>query len=90
VDKQNETTAAILRIVRNVMDRPALAADDDVFDHGATSLAFIRVLAVIHQEYGVVIRPAELDPASVRSLAAQVTAAGGTGSDRPLAPSMGA
>lgn len=40
----------MLRIVHEVLGRPDIGMDDDLFDKGATSLSFVRVLAQIKQE----------------------------------------
>jgi acyl carrier protein len=45
----------------------------DVFDQGATSLAFIRIVAEINERYGITVDVAELDEASVDELSALVT-----------------
>ncbi|MFB6888411.1 acyl carrier protein [Kitasatospora sp. NPDC056327] len=60
----------ILAIVRDVLGRPGLGPDDDIFDHGGTSLAFVRVLAGISQELHVRIRVGDLGGvATARNLA---------------------
>ena len=69
------TRQVVLRIVRQVLGRPGIGLDDDLFDHGATSLSFVRVLAQIHQELGVMVHAAALGGvATPRNLAACVTA----------------
>jgi len=35
----------ILTIVRDVLAKPTLGADDEVMDHGGTSLSVVRILA---------------------------------------------
>jgi hypothetical protein len=50
----------ILGIVREVLGRPGIGPDDDVFDHGATSLSFVRILAQINQRCGVRVPAAAL------------------------------
>jgi acyl carrier protein len=50
----------ILGIVREVLGRPGIGPDDDVFDHGATSLSFVRILAQISQRCGVRVPAAAL------------------------------
>jgi acyl carrier protein len=68
------TPEAVLGIVRNVLNRPDIRLDDDVFDHGATSLAFVRVLAQIRQEFHVMVHaPALGGIATSRNLANCVT-----------------
>jgi len=56
-----ETAQVILRIVREVLGRPGLGLDDDLFDHGATSLSFVRVLATIRQQLHAQVHAADLD-----------------------------
>jgi len=60
-DRTNTTEETVLEIVRSVLGKPALGPEDDLFDHGATSLSFVRVLAQIKQECQVMLRAAELD-----------------------------
>jgi acyl carrier protein len=50
-----------------VLDRdvdPAI----DVFDQGATSLAFIRIVAEVSERYGITVDVAELEEASIDRL----------------------
>jgi acyl carrier protein len=69
-----ETERAIRRIVRDVLGQPAVGLDDDMFDHGATSLSFVRVLAEINRRFHVMVHAAELGGvASPRNLAACAT-----------------
>jgi acyl carrier protein len=76
MDRESETTAAILGLVREVLNKPTLGADQDVFDHGATSLSFVRILALVNERYGVMVPVAELaGSATARALAAQVVTA---------------
>ena len=66
---------AVLGIAREILARPALGLDDDLFDHGATSLSFVRILAEIKRRYDVVVPPAELADVTARAIAAHVTTA---------------
>jgi hypothetical protein len=67
------TEDTILRIVREVMGNHGLGAQDDLFDHGATSLSFVRVLAQIKQELQVMVHAPDLDGVvTARSLATNV------------------
>lgn len=67
----------ILGIVREVLGRDDIGPDDDVFDHGATSLSFVRILARINQRCGVMVHAASLGGvATARNMTAQVDAAG--------------
>lgn len=64
----------VLRIARQTLDRPQTGLDDDLFDAGATSLSFVRVLAQIQQELGVMVHVAALGGvATPRRLAACAT-----------------
>lgn len=58
---------AIHAIVRTVLERDVDPAVD-VFDQGATSLAFIRAVAQISEEYGITVDVSELEEASVDAL----------------------
>lgn len=63
---------AIGEITRTVLVRdvdPAL----DMFDQGATSLAFIRILAEVNERYGITVDVAAIEEASVDELSALVT-----------------
>jgi acyl carrier protein len=66
--------AAVLEIVRDVLGHSDVPAEDDVFDHGATSLSFVRILAQVHQRFGVMVRAADLEVASARGIAAGLAA----------------
>ena len=59
-------------IVRTVLDREVDPAVD-VFDQGATSLAFIRVVAEVNERFDITLDVAELEEASVEALSALVT-----------------
>jgi phosphopantetheine binding protein len=66
----------VLGIVREVLGRADMGPDDDVFDHGATSLSFVRILARINQRCGVMVHAAALGGlATARNMAAQVAGA---------------
>jgi hypothetical protein len=65
----------VLAIVRDVLGRPSMGPTDDMFDHGATSLSFVRVLAQLHQSFHVMVHAPSLNGVTTaRSLAAQVAA----------------
>ncbi|MFJ7328183.1 MULTISPECIES: acyl carrier protein [Streptomyces] len=77
------TEREIARISEEVLERQGLAAQDDLFDLGVTSLSFIRILVKIHERYDVALTGAELgDEATIRHLAAQVDAARDGSTDR--------
>jgi acyl carrier protein len=64
----SEAERAVSQIVDEVLGR-AVPLDDDLFDHGATSLSFVRILAQINNRLGVLVPAAELDAATPRALA---------------------
>jgi acyl carrier protein len=60
----------ILAVVREILSRPDLTADDEVKDHGGTSLSIVRILAVTSRTLDLDIDPRDLDGAvTARSLA---------------------
>ena len=63
-----DITSAVHEIMRSVLERDVDPAVD-VFDQGATSLAFIRAVARISEKYGITVDVSELEEASVDSLA---------------------
>lgn len=63
------TEQAVLEISRDIMQRPGIGVDDELFDAGATSLAFMRILTAVNQRFGVTVTGAELEEATVRLLA---------------------
>ncbi len=72
-DVLDDTQRAIRDICAEVLGRPDVPLDIDVFDLGATSLAFIRVLTHINERFDVTVTGPELgDAATVLALAACV------------------
>jgi acyl carrier protein len=65
----------VMEISLEVLGRPSLGVDEELFDAGATSLSFVRILALVNQEFGTSLSGAELDEATVRCLASVVEAA---------------
>jgi acyl carrier protein len=63
---------AVLSIAREVLGRPALRPDQDFFDVGVTSLAFVRLLVDVQRQLKVHIRPADIEETTARGLAALV------------------
>lgn len=55
-----ELTARIVDISHTVLGTSGIGADDDLADHGATSLSLVRILATLHQTLGVDVDPREL------------------------------
>lgn len=60
----------ILAIARDVLSAPSLESDDDLADHGATSLALTRIIAEVHLTLGLDIDARDLsDRITVGALA---------------------
>jgi acyl carrier protein len=60
VRTEEELVEQILDIVREVLDRPHVTVDDDVMDHGGTSLSIVRILAQISRTLGLDVNPRDL------------------------------
>ncbi|MGC4806667.1 amino acid adenylation domain-containing protein [Micromonospora sp. DT233] len=56
-------------IAAEVLGRPSVATDTDLFDLGATSLAFIRIIAEVNRRFGTGLNGSELGVATLRRLA---------------------
>lgn len=64
------TDNRMLDLVREVLGRPGLGPDDEVMDHGGTSLSVVRILTEARQRWSLDINPRDLDGVvSARSLA---------------------
>jgi amino acid adenylation domain-containing protein len=71
-----DSGAIIGKIVAEVLERDRVGPDDDVFDLGATSLMFIRIVAEVNAQFGVALNGSELgDTASVSAIVAAVDSA---------------
>lgn len=66
-----DTRQMIREIVRTVLERD-VDPSVDVFDQGATSLAFIRIVAEVNERYDITVDVAELEEASVDALSGLV------------------
>jgi Phosphopantetheine attachment site. len=66
-----EIRQTIRDITRTVLERD-VDPSVDVFDQGATSLAFIRIVTEINERYDITADVAELEEASVDALSALV------------------
>jgi acyl carrier protein len=66
-----DTRQTIREIARTVLDRD-VDPSVDVFDQGATSLAFIRIVAEVNERYDITVDVAELEEASVDELSGLV------------------
>jgi acyl carrier protein len=60
VRTKEESVEQILAIVREILGRPEVTADDEVFDHGGTSLSVVRILAETTRTLGLHINPRDL------------------------------
>jgi acyl carrier protein len=58
-------------ITRAVLERD-IDPSVDVFDQGATSLAFIRIVAEVNERYDITVDVGELEEATVDELSAHV------------------
>ncbi len=65
-----DTLASLLSIVRDVLSSPDLGVDDEVMDHGGTSLSLVRILTGAQRDLSLTINPLELaGVVTARSLA---------------------
>lgn len=72
----DELTCRILAVAREVLDAPELGADDDLAEHGGTSLSLVRIIAGIHKTLRVDVDPRELAAGfTARNLAVAAQAA---------------
>ena len=55
-----DLTVRILDIAQAILDTSDLGPDDELADHGATSLSLVRILATIHQTLGADVDPRDL------------------------------
>lgn len=68
--------AQIGDIVAKTLPRARFEPEDDLFDLGLTSLAFVRVIAELNARYGTNLNGSELgDIASVRSMTGAIALA---------------
>jgi acyl carrier protein len=73
IGSEAERVDRILDVIREVLARPDLGADDEVMDHGGTSLSVVRILAEAKNVLGLNINPRDLGGAvTARSLAGAV------------------
>ncbi|WJY42756.1 acyl carrier protein [Streptomyces sp. P9-2B-2] len=70
----SEIRQSIGEIVRTVLERKGIDPAVDLFDQGATSLAFIRIVAQVNERYDTTVDVTALEEASVDSLSALVDA----------------
>jgi len=65
----------ISAIVASILQRDHVRADVDLFDQGATSLAYVRIIAEINQRYQLSLDGSEVDGLATVERLAQVVAA---------------
>ena len=65
----------ISAIVESVLQRDHVRPDLDLFDQGATSLAYVRIIAEINQRYQLSLNGSEVDGVATIERLAQVVAA---------------
>jgi acyl carrier protein len=65
-----ERIGRILAIARNVLSKPDITADDQLADHGGTSLSIVRIVAEASRTLDLDINPRDLgETVTVRNLA---------------------
>jgi hypothetical protein len=70
VNTLDDRVGQVLGIVRTILANPDLGADDEVMDHGGTSLSVVRILAETRQSLQLTINPRDLKGSvTARSLA---------------------
>ncbi|MFD5843304.1 acyl carrier protein [Streptomyces chartreusis] len=57
---EDERVEQVLAIVREVLCKPGIGADDEVMDHGGTSLSIVRILAESSHALKLDINPRDL------------------------------
>lgn len=65
----------ISEIVASVLLRDHVRPDADLFDQGATSLAYMRIVAEINERYALSLNGSEVDGVATIERLAQVVAA---------------
>ncbi len=68
------TAAQVQELVLEVLQRPAIDPAVDFFDAGATSLAFIRIVAAVNKRFGLTLTGAEPEAATIHCIARCVDA----------------
>jgi aryl carrier-like protein len=66
----NGVRQLVTDVVGTVLERDGVDPSIDLFDQGLTSLAFIRVVARLNEQYEVALDVSTLDEASIDSLSA--------------------
>jgi acyl carrier protein len=68
----NDIRHTVSEIAQVVLDREKIDEAVDLFDQGATSLAFIRIVAQLNERYGITVDVQALEEASIDSLSALI------------------
>jgi len=63
---------SVTDIARSVVDKDDIDPAVDLFDQGATSLAYVRIVAEINEKYDISLDVAALEEASIDSLSATI------------------
>ncbi|MBP2336631.1 amino acid adenylation domain-containing protein [Saccharothrix coeruleofusca] len=66
--------AVVRAIVAEITGRPSIGPDDDLFEHGVTSLAFARIIAAVNDRFRAGLTGAELEEPTITCLAGCVAA----------------
>jgi amino acid adenylation domain-containing protein len=64
----SSTEDIITELVSEIVSDGCIGADEDLFDHGITSVAFMRILIEINLRFDVQVTGAELDEATIGKL----------------------
>jgi acyl-coenzyme A synthetase/AMP-(fatty) acid ligase/acyl carrier protein len=76
VDPPDPVVESVAAIAEEILRRPAVPSDDDLFDIGATSLAFIRIITKVNEQFQTALNGSEVgDVASVRMIGRAVRSA---------------
>lgn len=74
VGSGDDIRRSVGKIVQTVLDREVIDETVDLFDQGATSLAFIRIVAQLNERYGITVDVEAIEEASISSLSALIDA----------------
>ena len=69
------TTDEFATIVRDILQRDHADVDQDLFGQGATSLAYVRIIAEINNRWGLALNGSEVDGVATVTRLTEVAAA---------------
>lgn len=72
--RADDVRATVRGLVLEILDRPDVDTNADLFELGATSMAFLRIVARLHDRFGAVIDAFELERTTVDALSTLVLA----------------